>query len=181
MTLPLLAVAISLVAAFLLMRVVRGNLGAQRIQSLDDLSGKTVPVDLEAFQNLISPSEDAYLRSALPLRDYKKLRRLRTRAAVEYLGRVAHNAAVLLRLGEAAQQSESSEIADAARQLVNTALAVRINALLAIVRLYLSLALPVGNAFCDRAIEHYAALRNVFGNLGKLQNPALNARLAGGL
>jgi hypothetical protein len=181
MTAPLVMIAVSLAAALFLLRLVRGSVGDQNIRSLDDLNGKTRPVDLEAFQNLISASEDAYLRSALTARDYRKLQRLRTRAAIEYLDRVAHNAAVLLRLGEAAKASERSEIADAARQLVNTALAVRINVLVVVVRMHLSLAWPASNAFCAPAMEHYAALKSVFGSLGKLQNPVLNARLSGGL
>ena len=181
MTATLVAIAVSLIAALFLLRVVRGSVGDQNIRSLDDLNGNTRPVDLEAFQNLISASEDAYLRSALTPRDYRKLRRLRTKAAIEYLDRVGHNAAILLRLGEAAEENERSEIADAARQLVNTALAVRINVLVVVMRMRLSLALPVGTAFCAPALEHYAALKSAFGSLGRLQNPALNARLSGGL
>ena len=85
MILSLLAIALTLLAAVFLLRLVRGSVGERRIRSLDDVNGLTVPVDLESFQNLISASEDAYLRSVLAPKAYRKMQRMRAHATLEYL------------------------------------------------------------------------------------------------
>ncbi len=52
------------------------------------------------------------------------------RAALEYVQNTAHNAAFLLRMGEAATRSADPRIAQAGRQLIDSALRLRAYALL---------------------------------------------------
>ena len=46
-------------------------------------------IDLYAFQNLLRPDDDAFLRHALPRRAYRAAKRIRTRAIQEYLAWIA--------------------------------------------------------------------------------------------
>src|SRR6478609_7562502 len=112
MAIVLAIVIAALLAALFFIRVSRGH--AEAIANLDDLSGRTQPIDLEAFRNLIDPSETAFLRKHLPPPDFRDVHRERTYAAVEYVERIALNAAVLLRLGQAARTHADPEVARAA-------------------------------------------------------------------
>jgi hypothetical protein len=60
------------------------------------------PIDIEAFRNLIDPAEDGYLRRRLPPAQFRVVRRERLRAMAAYVHVAGSNAAVLVRVGEAA-------------------------------------------------------------------------------
>ena len=62
------------------------------------------PLDLAAFRNLIDHDEEVYLRAQLPAAAFRSIQRQRMRAALEYVGRTAHNAGILLRAGETARR-----------------------------------------------------------------------------
>jgi hypothetical protein len=63
-------------------------------------------------------------------------------AAVEYVRCAAQNAAILIRLGEAARLSADPEIVTAAERLLDNALRLRLYALQAVPRLYVAILLP---------------------------------------
>src|SRR6478609_3962878 len=115
MAIVLAIVIAALLAALFFIRVSRGH--AEAISNLDDLSGRTQPIDLAAFRNLIDPAETAFLRSHLRSQDFRDIHRERTQAAVEYVQRIALNAALLLRLGQAARTNPDPEIAKAAQSM----------------------------------------------------------------
>src|SRR5438874_8078651 len=96
---------IALLASALLLLVMVWKLRRHpvEVRSLDDLEGATRPIDLPAFRNLLDPAEEHFLRQRLSAKDFKEVNELRMRAALEYLGRVAHNASLLLQLGESLQ------------------------------------------------------------------------------
>src|ERR671936_2445541 len=136
----ILLVLFSATVLLLLYRAMRGQSGA--IKALADLEGQTRPVDLLAFQNLIAAEEESYLREHLPGRAFRKVQRLRMIAALEYVRRTAHNAAILLRLGEAARASSDPQVAHAGQELMNSALHLRMIAMLAQMQLYARILLP---------------------------------------
>src|SRR4051812_2990003 len=123
MAIVLVIVIAALLAAIFFIRVSRGH--AEAISNLDDLSGRTQPVDLEAFRNLIDPTETAFLRSQLGPQEFRAIHRERTQAAAEYVQRIALNAALLLRLGQAARTNADPEVARAAQSMIERALVVR--------------------------------------------------------
>src|SRR5580692_8692553 len=92
-----------------------------QVKQSSSLAVAIQPIDVEAFRNLINPAEDDYLRRRLPPVDFRHVRRERLRAMAAYVQTAAVNAAVLIRVGEAALASGDTRIADAARQLVNDA------------------------------------------------------------
>src|SRR2546430_12950059 len=134
MILTFALVLISLMA-LLLMYAVRGK--TSPIAGLDDLVGRTRPVDIDAFRNLIDPAEEEFLRENLPASEFRVIQRERLRAAVEYVSCAAHNAAILVRLGEAARVSPDPKIAEAGQQLLYSFFRFCFFALFAWIWLYL--------------------------------------------
>src|SRR5271169_2783569 len=101
MTIALTLVLFSLLALLFLIRLAKGRV----LAAADDRTGHLRPVDIEAFRNLIDPAEAEFLRSRLPPSEFRAIQRERLRAAAEYISSAARNAAVLVRMGEAARLS----------------------------------------------------------------------------
>lgn len=137
-----------------------------------------IRIDLDAFRNLINPAEDHYLRRRLPPRQFRRVRRERLRAMAAYVQVVGRNAAMLVRVGEAALTSGDERTAEAARQLVNDALLLRRNTTVALARIYLALAWPNSEFAAVRVAERYEQLSGTAMLLGRLQNPAMPVRLS---
>jgi|SRR5580658_171251 hypothetical protein len=136
------------------------------------------PIDIEAFRNLIDPSEDDYLRRRLPPAQFRMVRRERLRAMAAYVHVAANNAAVLVQVGEAAIAGGDPRIAEAAYRLVNDALLLRRNTTLVLVRIYLALAWPYTGFAAERVVDRYEQLSGAAMLLGRLQNPAVPVRLS---
>ena len=169
----LVIVLAALVIALYFLRVSHEHAAA--IASLDDLTGRTQPVDLAAFLNLIDPGETAFLRQSLPSREFRLLQRERTRAAAEYVERIAQNAAVLLRLGQAARLNPDPEVARAAHAMVERALSVRMTAMRALFKLRLQSLLP-GVDISDIS-DRYKGLTESVALFTRLQRPAFSSHV----
>jgi len=172
----LILVAAGLLLAAVLLRAARGQ--EITVGSLQDLEGRTQPVDLAGLRNLIDPAEEEFLRRRLSPAEFRTLERQRLRAAAEYVQRAAHNAAILLRLGEAVARQGDPEAAAAAREMVNSALRLRINAFLALGVLYTRIVFPGARISLGRVAETYQHLTEGVLRLSRLQNPACQARIA---
>jgi hypothetical protein len=109
---------------------------------LQELASQLRPVDVRAFRNLMSESEEQFLRENLPFREFRAIHRQRMLAATDYVRCAAHNAAILIYLGEAARQSQDPDIVTAAERLLDNALRLRLYALQTMPRLYLAIVLP---------------------------------------
>jgi hypothetical protein len=179
MTLPLSLALLALAMMVLLLRAVRGQSAA--VGSLQELEGRTVPLDLEAFRNLSDPREEEYLRARLTPADFRAIHRERLRAALGYVRRAAHNASILLRLGEAARQNADPEIARAAAKLASTALKLRMYALLAEALLHSSILLSAGRWSPARVVTDYQNLRERVAHLCRLQLPEHAGRITAAL
>jgi len=151
---------------------------ALQSKSSNNLAGTIRPIDIHAFRNLINPAEDDYLRCRLPPAQFRLVRRERLRAMAAYAQVAGQNAAVLVRIGEAALASGDVRIAEAARQLVNDALLLRRNTTVALARIYLALAWPNSRFAAVRVIDRYEQVSGTAMLLGRLQNPAVAVRLS---
>ncbi len=168
MIIPVVLVLLALIA--LTWFVVSARRHAVGVSRVSELQGTTQIVDLAAFRNLVDPAERAYLQEQLPPAEFRKIQRERLRAAVKYVEGVSENAAVLVRLGQAARADADANVALAAEQLVNTALRVRINAAEARLRLYAAIAMPSLPVSRPRVSESYERLTGIVARLGTLQN-----------
>jgi hypothetical protein len=127
---------------------------------------------------LIDPAEDEYLRRRLPPAQFRLVRRERLRAMAAYAQAAARNAAVLVRVGEAALASGDPRVAEAAHQLVSDALLLRRNTTVALARIYLALAWPNSRFAAVRVVDRYEQVSGTAMLLGRLQNPAVPVRLS---
>jgi hypothetical protein len=156
MILAITLVLLSLIA-LLTMQLVRGRAAAY--SEVDELLGQTRQVDIEAFRNLTDPAEEEFLRANLSPGEFRSIQRERLRVAVEYINSAAHNAAILLRVGELARQSSDPEIVHAGQQLLDSALRLRLYALLTTTRLYVGIALPGTRLADNTLLDGYQRLR----------------------
>jgi hypothetical protein len=173
MAIVLIIVIAALLAALFFIRMSRGH--AEAIASLDELKGRTQPVDLASFRNLIDPAETAFLRENLSPRAFRSVQRDRTLAAAEYVRRIASNAAVLLRLGQAARMNPDPAVARAAQEIAERALAVRMTAMRALLLLHLQAYLPDVRIPGDGIYDTYRRLTDSVALYARLQRPAFSS------
>ncbi len=171
-----LLIAFAVAAVVVLMRAARRR--RKPVPDLQALEAYTQPVDVAAFRNLIDPAEEDYLRERLPAGEFRAIQRERLRATLEYVRRTAYNAAILLRVGEAAGRDRNPEVAAAARALVNNALRLRVSAMLAMVVLYGRIVMPGARISVGRVTDAYENLTQGLVRLARLQDPAYATRVS---
>lgn len=164
-------------ALLLLARAARGQ-GAVGIVTVVDLQGRTTAIDLAAFRNLISPQEEDYLRHNLPPPEFRRIQKERMRAAAAYIHQALQNAAVLLRLGEAAQRSADPQLASAGSTLVDTAIRLRLYAFFVLLKLYLNIAFPGLQLSSLAVVDRYERLTDAMARFTRLQQPGLVTRIS---
>lgn len=103
---------------------------------------RLVPIDVDAFRNLIDEGEELYLRERLPSREFRQVHRERMLAAVEYVRAAYANAGVLVKIAEAARASADPQTAEAAEKLFDNAVQLRWYAVQVIPRLYFKVLFP---------------------------------------
>ena len=169
------AVVIAAAVFALIFFVMRGFGAASGYLGTDELIQQIEPVDLEAFRNLTEPSEEEFLRRALPAAQFRAIQRERLRAALDYLAGVSRNAGILLHLGQVAQRSPDPQIADAGKQLTDDALRMRIYSMMAICKLAVRYAFPEAALQASGVIDRYQQLTSAATRLGRMQDPEKGA------
>ncbi|HXY04089.1 MAG TPA: hypothetical protein VEI49_10960 [Terriglobales bacterium] len=153
MNIAITLVVLSAIVLILLIRLAARQYGSPKAP--DDPAEQIRFVDIEAFRNLIDPAEAKYLRTQLPGQEFRKIQRKRLHAAVEYVRCVGQNAALLLKVAEAARHSSEPATAQAAEKLVDNAIRVRLYALELIPRLYVAMLLPTHGLPTTRVADGY--------------------------
>jgi hypothetical protein len=176
MTLAIIFVIVAALALILILGVTYSR--SLQISAGAPLATQIQPLDVEAFRNLIDPAEDDYLRRRLPAAEFRAVRRLRLRATAAYVQVAARNAAVLIRLGQAALMTGDAGTAEAARLLVDNALLMRRNAGFALLKMYVAMAWPNAGLTAAAVLHGYEQLNGSAMRLGRLQNPAAPLRIS---
>jgi len=167
MILSAIFVVIALAALGLLFQMRRGRPSSEVLQN----PGAYIrSLDIDAFRNLIDPAEEEFLRCRLSAPEFRKIQRERLRAAAEYISCAAQNAAILLRMGEAARRSSDAATAEVAEKLVDQALRLRLYAFQAILRLRVRILFPGWRPASLRVVESYEQVTRQVVRLG-LQSP----------
>jgi hypothetical protein len=160
----LLLVLFAVIAMGTLFTFVRG--AVPQSESITNLESLLHPVDLSAFLNLTNLQETEFLHSTLAPASFRRLHRHRTLVALKYLKSLSWNAAVLLRCGELARRSSDQQVAEAGRELADTALRTRILVLRAYLKLAPQVLIPSHyGASYPELISDYAELKQRFGLL----------------
>jgi hypothetical protein len=173
-----LAILLVLIATFALVSILSVTLSRVRVSKGGRLSAKIQPIDIEAFRNLIDPAEDDYLRRRLSASEFRMVRRERLRATAAYVQTAARNAAILVSIGQTALAAGDAPSVEAARQLVDSALLLRRNATLALLRIYLAQAWPNSGLAAASILRGYEQLNGSAMLLGRLRNPAAPVRIS---
>jgi hypothetical protein len=169
MTIAIVFVLLGLLALALIIYLAKGHLS--RGGDLQKLSTQLRPVDVGAFCNLISASEQQYLREHLPARQFRSIHRERMGAAIEYVRCAAHNASILMRLGEAARHHSDPSVREAGEKLLENGLRLRLYAVQVVPRLYLSMAFPMAGPTPDILADTYDNMSRQVVMLSCLQFP----------
>jgi hypothetical protein len=130
----MIAIALALGALALFYVAVR-NRRKQSQQSIQ-------PVDLQALRRLTDRDDEFFLRGKLPNSRFRRVKRQRIRVTMRYVGRIAANASVVMRLGQEARLNRDPEVARAATQVLELATEIRIQCLLALAKLSAEFAVP---------------------------------------
>lgn len=141
-------------------------------------SGELQPIDVEAFRNLIDPAEDGYLRRRLSPAQFRTVRRERLLAMAAYVQIAARNATLLLHAGQAALVSGDPRLTEAAHQLMNDASQLRMNAFVALARIYVEWTWPRSGIAAAPVMARYQRISGTAMLLGRLQNPAVPVRVS---
>lgn len=171
----ILIIAAALGLIFILAYSVSRSLQVSRSAGI---AGQIHPLDVEAFRNLVDPAERDYLRRRLPAAEFRTVQRERLRAMAAYIQVAARNAAVLIQIGNAALASSDTRTLEAARQLVDSALLLRRNAILALLRIYVAMAWPDSGLAAAPILSGYERLNGSAMLLGRLQHPAVPVRIS---
>jgi hypothetical protein len=165
---PIVLILVSILVLVFLVQLARGR--AITARNLEDPAGQIREVDLEAFRNLIDPSEKEFLRSQLCPSDFRRIQRERLRAAADYVQAAARNAAVLLQIAQAARLSPDPKTVASAEKLVDTAVRLRLYAMQSLALLYLGMVFPGRRISLVRIAERYEQMTRQVVMLG-LQYP----------
>jgi hypothetical protein len=137
---------------------------------LDQLASQLKPIDVNAFRNLIDEGEVEFLRRNLSSAEFRSIQRERKLATVEYIWCAAQNAAILIRLGEAARHDPDPAVSAAADKLLENALRLRLYAFQVVPRLYLGLLFPGASLAPYFVADSYDAINRQAVMLGCLQH-----------
>jgi hypothetical protein len=173
MIFPFVLTAVGLFGLFLILYLAVGL--RPKGGNLDELVAQLRPIDVDAFRNLIDEREEEYLRSHLPMREFRGVHRERMMAAVEYVWCAARNTSILMSLGEAAKQSTDPAVVAAADRLLENALRLRLYAIQSLPRLYLSMIFPHASAAPHIIAETYDSMTRQAILLGCLRRPVREA------
>jgi hypothetical protein len=173
MTLTVILVVLGALALLLIIGLpVFGNSQA------DPGSDQIEPIDLEAFRNLVDPGEAEYLRRCLPVSEFRRVQRERLLAVAAYVRVATRNATVLIGIGQNALTASDPSTAAAARQLIESALLLRRNSALILIRIYLEFVWPKSGLAATPIVSAYEKLSGTAMLLGRLQNPASPIRIS---
>jgi hypothetical protein len=162
-------VLVSFLALLLVFHIAKGHHATGG--DLDHLASQLRSVDVAAFRNLIDEGEDEYLRRHLPPDEFRGIQKERKLAAIEYVRCAARNAAILIRLAEAARQNHDPAIAHAADKLLDNALRLRLYSFRVLPLLYLGVLLPEATFVPIDLADAYDTITRQVVMLGCLQFP----------
>jgi hypothetical protein len=127
------------------------------------------PVDLKAFRTLMDRDDEGFLKERLPRSRFAQLKRQRVAVGMRYVGRIANNASIVMRLSEAARANPDPEIAKTATQIMEVATQLRLQCLVALAKLTLEFAFPSLQLTPAVLAPQYQKLRESVTHLGSLQ------------
>jgi hypothetical protein len=122
-------------------------------------------VDLDAFENLTDPEEEAYLRLNLSSAEFRSVQRLRIRVAMMYVAAMSKNAGRLASVGQSARYHSDPEIATSGQNLVQQAIRLKVWCVLSAIRLNAALIFPTVLSPSSAIASRYLAVKYMAASL----------------
>ena len=151
--------------------VVRGGIGP--FESAGEAERLFVPIDVLAFQNLIDPDDQRFLRQLLPSKKYRKIQRERVSSCLRYVRCCARNAAVLIRVGETASDDQDPEIRATGQRVISEAIRMRIYAVVLIPKVCLWWVFPDSEFSFAAVGRKYSEMTTAVASLNSLKEASL--------
>lgn len=151
----------------------------RRTTNLEALETGLLIIDLKAFQRLMDRAETEFLRTHLGPSQFRTAERCRIRAAMGYLKAISQNARILLAIGALAKESGNERIADAAQELIDTALHTRLFAMAMYARLLPAWLFPSTQGVpLDKVLTGYEQMKDQLLYLVSVEKPMMTSRAA---
>jgi hypothetical protein len=127
---------------------------------------RLTPVDLDAFENLTDPEEEKYLRQNLSPAEFRRVQRLRIRAAKMYVAALSENASTLMAVGQSARFRSSPEIAASGQQIHQAALRLKLWCALSLLRMNTAFVFPTLLSPLNAGAQDYLTVKYMATSLG---------------
>jgi hypothetical protein len=101
-----------------------------------------LPLDLEAFRNLTDPEEARFLRLNLSPTEFRRIQRMRLRAAEAYIAVISQNASRLVVIGRSMSIHPNAETAAAGPDVIHRALQLKLWCSLSLLKLNVAMIWP---------------------------------------
>lgn len=124
-------------------------------------------LDIESFRNLVDADEDAFLRENLSPQCFRKVKRQRAWAAFLYSWEAGTAAAALAKIGQAAQRSSDSQVAESGALVAESAFRLRLQTMRACLFLLTETLLPDLQRRCPPLVDHYQQSVQTLFRLGR--------------
>jgi len=128
-----------------------------------------LPVDVQALRTLMDRDDELFLQERLPYSRFRRLKRRRIRVTMSYVGRVASNASLVMRLSASTRLMADPEAAAIAVQVTEMATQIRMQCLVALGKLAVEFAMPSLQLTPAVLAPRYQALREQVLRLGALE------------
>jgi len=128
-------------------------------------AAQLIPVDLAAFQNLIDPQEERFLRARLTASQFRTIQRARVSAAKLYVAALSENAAILAAAGQSARYHSDPEIAAVGLDVVHRAIKLKLWCILTLLRLNGALVFPTRLSPSGRLADQYMLVSSMAARL----------------
>ena len=147
---------------------IRGR--AIAVATAEDFHRQLKEIELDAMQNLMSASEDAYLKRMLSPGDYREVQKARIRAMLEYVGAISWNAALFVRAADLLRRNSSPEVARSAAAISKQALDLRLLSITANIVLRVRLIVPSATITPRGMAEAYGQVRRQIADVWRLES-----------
>jgi hypothetical protein len=159
---PVIALAAAAVA-FLLFLCYQVWWQSGQAGEIEDL----LPLDLEAFRNLTDPDEVRFLRVNLSPKEFRRIQRMRLRAAAVYLSVISNNAGRLVVIGRSVSAHADAETAAAGLEVVHRALQLKLWCSWSLLKLNVTMIWPTLLSPASRIADRYLNLSSLTASLSR--------------
>lgn len=175
MTAVLIVLVLAIAAGVVIVKLLRGSL--EHPSNLAHLVECLEPVNPACFRHLASETDDIYLKTNLPAREYRRLRRLRLKAIHAYYSSALQNASVLISYAELLSRSNKTELAEFGQHLSPVVLHLRLALLGGLPGILVCYFLPLDIPQWRRVTELYEQIGHHLGTFCETHAPDLRFEL----